>query len=260
TFNHWYIIFWSQLLRLGVLAAVFLIFSWELRISWLSLTLAVLSSGIFLLGLRFTFHALKVGPVSLASPFIGSYAFPAVLLSLVFLGEQLQYSQLVAVVLLIFGAILISVSSRTHLPQRNFWTQPVVRLALIGAICIGTAVFFLAQLVHLAGWQTAIMLQTIVLIVGSGIGLWLTGVALLPANRKPLNGAIIGLSAFGLMGALMLSYGFSVSLVAIVAPVASTSPLITVGLSLYFFKERLSRYQLVGILVVVLALSLLAVR
>ncbi len=245
---------------LALIVGAFVIMGWKVYFSGEALIPALLTGGLLILGQRAIFHAFKLGPVCLASPFVSVYALVAALLSIVFLHERLRPIQLVAVFFLVLGGMLASVSHDTHRPQKRFWRQPTVYWALVGAICIGISLFFLAQLVHLVGWQNSMLAQGIIVILGVGTFMTITKESFFSSKYRPINKTIIGIAAFGFIGTILVNYGFSSSLVAIVAPVTSVSPLITVALALYFFKERLSRYQLIGALVVILGLTLLSIR
>lgn len=255
----WHAVFWSQLARLIMVGAAFAAFGWSVVLTGPAILWACLSGTLFLIGYTTALKAFQLGPVSLASPFVSGYAFVASLLSIVFLNERLQILQVVAVCLLVAGAMLASVSGDTHRFHKDFWRQPTVLLALAAALCIGISVLFLAQLVRTAGWQNAMLYQSIIMTLGSALYMALKRMSF-SRDGQPITRTIVGVAFFGMLGGSLLSYGISTSLVAIVAPVASISPLITVGLALYFFKERLSAYQLTGALVVIIALSLLSVR
>ncbi|HUC20441.1 MAG TPA: DMT family transporter [Candidatus Polarisedimenticolaceae bacterium] len=259
-YSAWHMLLWGQVIKLGLVATTFLVLGWHFQFTGYAMVLALCSGVILVAGQLAAFQAFKLGPVGLASPFVSGYALVAAALSLLFLHEYLRPLQLAAVALLIFGGVLASISGETNRPRKDFWRQPTVLLALTAAFCIGVCLFFLAQLVHEIGWQSAMLLQCLVVTVCAALLLQVRKVPLAPDGRWPVNRTVLVAAAFGFVGTVMINFGFSSSLVAIVAPVASISPLITVGLALLFFKERLSVYQLTGALVVIFALSLLSVR
>ncbi|HEX7260029.1 MAG TPA: DMT family transporter [Candidatus Saccharimonadia bacterium] len=255
-----YTAFWAQAIKVGLVATCFIALGWQLHITEVALLWAFLSGGITAIGLIAGFHALKLGPVGLASPFISGYALIAALLSLSFLHESLRPMQLIAVVLLVAGAMMASMNIQTHRPHKGFWMKPAVLFALTAALGIGTGLFFLALLVREVGWQSSTFLQSCMMLAVMGLGMVLSKQPLFSQKRQPLSWALIGAASFSFIATILINFGFSSSLVAIVAPVASISPLVTVGLALYFFRERLSAYQLVGAMVIIAALTLLAVR
>ncbi len=259
-YNALHVSFWIQFLRVIITATLFIMLGWQLTITPLAIILTVLSGAVLLMGQVSAFQALKIGPVGLASPFISTYALVSATLSIILLHERLRPLQLLAVALLVAGAMLASVNDKTHRPHKDFWRQRTVLLALWGAFCIGVGLVILAFLIREVGWQGAMLLQGLSITLAGAVVMRITKTPFRPPNRAPISGFLLGAAAFSFLGALMIILGISSSLVAIVAPVASISPLFTVILALIFLKEKLSKYQLAGAFTIICGLVLLSVR
>ncbi len=251
--------FWTQFLQLGIVAVVFLVLGWHWEFKPIALVLALSYGAVFFTGLTMAWRAFRIGPVSLASAFVSGYALVAVLIALTLLHEHLMLRQGLAIAIMIGGAMLCSVGKGIKL-QGSFWRQPVVVYALLGALGIGGSFVLIDLMVKTVGWQSALLLQSGGVVVCSSVMLKLRGNSFLPQGRLPINSTVIACAICLEIGGIMLTYGFSTALVAIVALVASVSPLITVAMSLIFFKERLSLYQAAGIGGITGGLVLLAVR
>jgi drug/metabolite transporter (DMT)-like permease len=252
-------VFWTQLLELGLITVIFVVLGWHWEFKPAIIGLALAYGVVFSIGLTSAWQAFRIGPVSLASAFVSGYALVVAIIALTLLHEHLAFKQALAIVIMVGGAILCSFRQRVKLAG-SFWRQTVILYALVGALGIGGSLIIVDLMVRQVGWQSALLMQGAGALICMGVLLKLHGSAFVSEGRLPINPTVIMCAVFLELGAIMLAYGFSTSLVAVVAPVASVSPLITVALSLISFKERLSRYQTAGIGGIIGGLVLLAIR
>jgi drug/metabolite transporter (DMT)-like permease len=251
--------FWTQLLQLGLIVVVFFALGWRWEFKPAIIGLALAYGLVFFTGLTMAWRAFRIGPVSLASAFVSTYALVVAVIALTLLHERLTSRQELAILIMVGGAVFCSFRQRLQL-SGGFWRQPTVVYALLGAAGIGGSMIIIEFMVRMVGWQSSLLMQSAGAVACSAVLLRLRGESFLPPSRRPFSLTIIACAVCMEGAAIMLTYGFSTSLVAVVAPVASISPLITVALSLIFFKEQLSRYQVGGIGAIVAGLVLLAMR
>jgi drug/metabolite transporter (DMT)-like permease len=128
-------------------------------------------------------------------------------------------------------------------------------LALVSALTYGTGAFWLGAYAASAGWLVADLAVYI-------ISVTVLLVALLCKQQVP-QGSLVGMAwatAAGLAEAAALvafARGGEAGQVALTAAVSSTYPVIPLAAGLLMFRERLSRFQVLGVCVTVTGLTLL---
>jgi len=204
------------------------------------------------------YKSLKVGKVCIVMPIASCWAMITVVLSVVFLGESLDVAQLFGILFAIVGAVLVSfkLSDLKNLNIKKH-AHEGIEFAVIAAFAYGTNFVLIDVLVSEIGWFLSIlMIETIVvfiLILYSGAT---KSDVSFPKKVFPFV-ILVGI----LDATAYLSYGIGVTsdLGSVVAPIAASSPAISILLSKIFFKEDLEINQKIGILSVVSALVLLAI-
>lgn len=249
--------FWTQTFQLVIVGVLFVVLGWQWQFKPIVILYAFLYGATFFTGLTLAWRAFRIGPVSIASSFVSSYALVAVIIAIIFLHERITLQQQVAVLVMIAGAMLCSLHGDEKI-KGSFWKQPVIIYAFLGAAGIGASLTFVDLMVKAVGWQTSALMQSVGAVSCAAVMLKARGDRFLPEGKVPLTPLTIAAAISLETGGIMFSYGFSAALVAIVAPVASISPLITMALSLIYFRERLSSYQYAGVGGIVAGLVLLA--
>jgi drug/metabolite transporter (DMT)-like permease len=202
------------------------------------------------------YRALQLGPLVVVSPVTAAYAVIGVGLSMVVLNERPGAVALLGAAVTILGVMLAS----TDLKKLRDGTHgfPVgLRWALLAALMFGIGGFVLGWGSKQIGWVPAlwasrsIQMAWIVLLaaakprdlkrVGSDVGTWMA----------------VAAGVTDLIGVAMFSIGARAGFLSIVLVASAIFPLIAVGLSVAFLKERPVANQLVGAVVVVAGLILL---
>lgn len=248
---------WSQIIGTSILVAAFFLFFKFPVISLTSLVIILIGAFLNIVALLAFYRGMQIGTVSIISPISSSYAVITVILSLTFLNEKITALQAAGIILAIFGTVLASfkLHDLLKLKLRNISTG--AGYGLIAMIGWGIAFVLLSSLVKEIGW-----FYPPLLIKAVGIFYVLAYAGTLKKDISfPKNAAlvVIFVGILETVGFLFLGAGMSSEQTAIVAPVSSTYPLITIILAQIFFREVLDLNQKIGIASVLVGLVLLSV-
>ncbi len=178
----------------------------------------------------------------------------AALFGLVFLGETVTAGTLMAIAVSVFGVMLISVA-HTALTARNLVATTFSRTALIGlasGTCFGvSAVAYRAASLSLGGpnftMQAAITLLVVITFQTLVMAAWMLArdraeLSRIAAAWKPslFVGFVGATASFGWFMAMTLQQA------AIVKALAQIEMIFTFASSVFFFKERINRFETAG--------------
>jgi uncharacterized membrane protein len=192
-------------------------------------------------------QALRMGNPALVGTVAGAYTGPAVILSVLFLGELLNAGQIFFIAVTIIGVIGASLDIRS-LRGRRVRMDKSVMFAIL-TLCSWSIYFtFMKVPINEAGWYWPSLIATFVsLLVYVGVYVAMkqpsgTYAPLKQGLLPALGNAIIGGGATVLYN-VALSYGN----VSVVAPIAGSYLVLFVILASLVFREPLSRQQTAGI-------------
>lgn len=201
------------------------------------------------------YRAFRVGMLSVVSPIAAGNAVIPVVLALIVLGERPLPWQYGGIVMVLAGVVLLSIRGRTPLPAHA--GRLGVAPALVCLVLFGTALFCMKLSVDRLRPDTVALA---VRVVGAAVlGLWLLARGRL---TLPPRGVRLPLLAAGVLDAAALVFfceALTRTLLSLVAPIASTIPVVTVALARVFLAERLSGPQKGGLILAVAGVALVAV-
>ncbi len=249
--------FWVEITSIIILIPIFLTFFKFPSLSLLNILLILIIGALSLIAILSFYKGLQVGTISIISPIAASYAVVTVILSLIFLKETLTALQATGISIVILGAILTSFKFHDLIKLRVKNIAKGVKYALIAMFGWGILFVLLDILISELGWFLPfvfiITTEIFCLLAYSG------------ATKKDISfPKNIGLFVI-LVGVLetiaFLSFGVGVSSqpTAILAPIISAFPAITIILARIFFKEILELNQKIGIVSVLMGLVLLSI-
>lgn len=248
--------FWIQAIGLAVYSLIFLLFFEFPAISLVTFGIILITAFLGITSVTSFYKGLQIGIVSIISPIAASYAVVTVILSLIFLNETITAFQAIGISFVIFGAILASFKFHDLIRLKVKKVAAGVKYAVFTMLGWGVFMALMDVLVSGLGWFLPILLIVTVeifyLLAYSGI------------TKKsvsfPKNIALFVILAGVLEVIAFLSFGFSITSedVAIVAPIISAFPVITIILARIFFKEILELNQKIGIVAVLVGLILLS--
>ncbi len=208
--------------------------------------------------------AIELSDVSVISAITRTSAVVTVLLSVIFLGEKLQFVQYIAIAVIIIGVILLSLDIKKINGERILCEKKGLFLSFFVLFLWGIMYFLMKYSVDSVGViYTTFYLEFFVLF---WIALLLfqkkhcedfkSGIEQLKIEKKLLFFlAVIG--CLTALGSLFYSYAISFIYVSIAIVISNISPLITAIIAKIFIQERLSRNKVIGIVLTIVGVIIL---
>jgi len=251
-------LFWSQ--AAGALAILLFALvagaNFTLFVPVLLLTPA--AAVVYSLGYLFLFTGFKKGNVSIVAATMNLWAVFTMTFAFLFMGQRLSTSQGVGVFMIISGAMLASVDWR-GLGRQGAKLSLGVREAILGAFFFG--IFW--NISELISEQIGWLLTT--LLVKFEIVLFLLLVA--AVRRQPirleksatsLKYLIFMMGVIEVSAVALVNYGLTIGDAILITPIASALSIVTIALAVIFLKDRVSRFQGVGIAAAIAGIILTA--
>ncbi|MFA6097676.1 MAG: DMT family transporter [Candidatus Paceibacterota bacterium] len=248
---------WAQLTSVMLLFFIFLAYYDLPKFTFYTIALVMTAGTLGVVSNLSFYQSLRVGKVCIVMPVASCWAMITVVLSMIFLGESLDIAQLFGIVFAIAGASLVSfkLSDLKNLDIKKHAHQGV-EFAVVAAFAYGTNFVLIDVLVSEIGWFLSILMIEIVVVF---LLLFYSG-ATKSDIAFPKNVFLFVILVGILDATAYLSYGIGVTseFGSIVAPIAASSPAISILLAKIFFKEYLEINQKIGILSVISGLILLS--
>jgi drug/metabolite transporter (DMT)-like permease len=245
--------FWSQIVALIIMFPI--LFFKLPKFSFYIYTM-LFFAGMSALVSNFAFYkSLKTGKVSIVMPIASCWAIVTIFISIIFLGELLTGANALGAIFAIIGVILILFRKYNSEKNKTSNSNGII-YAAIAAFAYGVDFVIIDLLANEIGWFLPIFfigtINAFMLLIYAGI-------------RKSNLSFPRNVSSFVILVGILdtiayLFYSTSVTLEfgAIVAPIAATSPAISILLAKIFFKEKIRLIQKMGIVFVLAGLVLLS--
>jgi uncharacterized membrane protein len=211
------------------------------------------------------YRGLELGPVSVVSPVLASYAVGPVVLAIVLLGESLSIVVAGGIVLTIVGTALASTDLRTF--RTGVERAPGLRWAIAASALFGVGAYVFGWASQRAGWLPAIWFSR-----SLSAGLFLVWAVAAAGRRRSaadkrardrrtpirLSTAAVGLAvALGAVDTLAASAygrGSEVGYISIVTAASAIYPVLPVLAGTVFLHERPAPNQTVGVAILIAGL------
>jgi drug/metabolite transporter (DMT)-like permease len=219
----------------------------------------IVSAGLLTLAFAYFIRAMAEGPAGVAAPIANSYSAVTLVLSLLFFNVMLSGKAIAALVLVIFGAVLLSSDKQLF---RGKWLHlKTVKLALVPLAAWGVGFALLNLVVENNDWHETLFVVTAAMAAFAAVAMLLVApkkdrefkAVFSLKHKTPLIAGTIGIAgAVAFFSAGDLAGNFVVP-----AVLASVSPLVTSYLAFLFDKERLSLLNRLGAVLAVAGIALL---
>ena len=220
--------------------------------------IGVAAAGLTVSGALALSKAFALGKASIVAPVVTSYGVVTTLLSWA-AGEQIGLLQLLCIALCVVGVILSSIHGDSKIPHA-IQASSSVAYALLAALFYGTSFWLQGQFVlPVLGPVTMLWLAYLIgLIVLLAIVLRIKDGLKMPPLKNCMT--LTGASLMNLGGFSSFAWGAVAGSVSVVTVISTLSGGIAAILGYVFFKERLGKIQVLGVILVLLGAFVLHLK
>lgn len=203
------------------------------------------------------FYGLRQGKLSVVSPVVATFSVYTVALSCIYLGERPTLFQWVGIVTAITGILVIA----THFRQVRFSATwgflPGVGAGLVSAVSFGVQFFLFKYAVDELGPILPILIfraMTVsALLLDSGVRntpVWI-------ADRKPVAALLVA-GVFDALAYFLYNSGIQREYASLVVTMCGIYPAFTILLAHLFLRERLTRFQWGGAVLILAGIAFIS--
>ncbi len=248
--------FWIQVLGLPLTALFIPFFGVNLSFNIYFLPIIVFSIGIFFTFIIYT-KSLSIGPVPVVQAVLRLGSFITFILAILFLGETVNLTKIVAGILIILGVILVSFDLKILFKKKIKTLTKAIPYALLQAFINGIIFTLLAiSIKHFDGFSANLAVRLIV------VPLFLaSSFTVRKPNKNFFKSSwriLLFIAAVDAVAFILFTVSIKLYQVSLVAMTQSTFPVITAILCAAFLHEHLIRSQKVGIVITFTGSFLLA--
>lgn len=206
------------------------------------------------------YYVIAQGQVSLTGTVLALYPCITVVLSLFFLHEQPSLFQKLAIILILLGAVILAIGEDIQVLKKfkiNTWFW----WATGGGLSIGISDFLAKIAVNKGGIYTYIFTYGIAFLVVVLISFIFDkkGRQLPKFTARKFLPTIVGVTMVE-AGLVSFYIAMASGLISVVAPLSSVYVAITAVLAWFFLKERINRFQMVGIVFSIIGVVLVSIK
>lgn len=240
-------LFWSQLAGLISILLLAFIFKTEINIPVLAIILSPVASIVYSAGYLFFFKGFEKGNMSIISATMNLWAVFTMLFAFIFMGQRLTTTQTIGVFMIIAGATLASIDWGS-IGSQKLRLSLGVREAIFGAFFFGIFWNISEIISEEIGW----LMTTLLIKFGIAIFLLIFSFAVKQEvglmNSSTKTKYVILLMGIIEVGAVALvNYGLTIGDAILITPIASALSIVTILLAVIFLKDKVSKFQGVGV-------------
>jgi uncharacterized membrane protein len=250
--------FWSEVICI-LIASLYIPFTYQQlsKITLESVIWLLILIPVGLLPFITFYEGLRVGNASLVGTIAGSFGSLVVILSVIFLGERINTAQVISMVIIFTGVILSSLNFN-NLKAKQILTDKGIPYALISFFLWGIYFTFIKIPVRNFGWFWPSYFSW----CGFPLILLFMKVKSVKLQFIKGNKYLIFVTINALLQILgLFSYNLASTKgqTAIVAPIASSYPVLFAVLAYFVFKDRLSKQQVMGVIITLTGIIFLSI-
>jgi len=256
--GHFKTFFWSQLAGLVFAAFLTLAFAINLNIPVEIALLILLASVFYAAAYLLFFKGFELGNVSIISATMNLYAVFTILFAFIFLGQRLSTFQFLGVLMIIAGVAIVSLKW-SDIQDRNIKLLSGVKETILAALLFGIFWILSEMISEKIGWLST------TLFVKVGIVLFLLLFSLLVNRELGIARAdpktkrlILFAGVLEAAAVAIVNWGLTIGDVILVTPISSALSIVTITMAVIFLKEKISRLQGAGMVMVMTGIVLTA--
>lgn len=249
--------FLTQIISLIVYLLIFFAVPFKPGVSQGILLTSIIAGLLMIVAYAAFYKSLEVGKVAIGTSISSCWALLTVFIAYFFFKEPLSNVHFAGIGFAILGIFLTSVKSKDFmlLKSKPASAEKGVLLGIIALVGWGIAFALIDILVANTDWFHAILFIKISTVIFT---LPYVFVKRPVVSFRNVTSLLIIVGILETVAYLALGFGFSVGSSTLVAPVASTYPVVAVILARLFLNEKLEKNQYLGISFVILGVIILA--
>lgn len=226
---------------------------YSLQMLLFNITLGIIATA----GLVAFYEGLRIGSASLVGTISASFAAFVVVLSIIFFKEAISTNQAIAIIIVFVGFILASLDF-DELKKRKVKVGREIILAIVAMITWSIYWTFIKVPIKEVGWFWPHYINTLSAIPVLFLYIYARKMGVTSLNHKGaflpilLNAALLG------AGSLAFNFSLQEGLAAVVAPIAGSYPTLFVALAFWFFKDKITKLQVGGIIITLIGIVALS--
>lgn len=253
-------LFWMQIVGFLVASIYFLINLSSFNIATVPrfFTILMIVGLLQLIANLFFYKGFKEGQVSLVSPIGSSWAMVTVILSVMFLREAPQPIQIMGILLTFIGLILASINIKELFEIKKLTVLAGVREGIIAMIGWGLSFFLIVPASQALDWFLPVYIFRFSTLLFLTLYIFFKKLPLKTSLKPSLAALYLPIGFLSIVAPFSYSFGVGGEYASIVAPIAASSPLITIVLARIFLKEKITLNQASGIAAIITGIILIS--
>lgn len=202
------------------------------------------------------YEGIRIGNASLVGTIAASFGALTAIFSVIFLNDKLSLFQIIAIAIIFIGLFISSIDLKS-LNIKNIITDKGVPYGLATMVLWGIYYTFIRIPVRQVGWFWPSYLGIVGILVVL-LYMWLKKIKL----EKLQNPKIISFAFLSALLVTMAIYAYNFAIIkgqtAVVAPIVGSYPILFITLCHFVFKDKLTKQQLIGVLITLLGIVTLS--
>ncbi len=250
--------FWSQIAGLLLIIILVLINNPSFTIDSALVVLTIFGGFAYAAGYLLFYKGFEIGNVSVISAVINLQVVFVIAISL-FRGQSLTLFQIPAIILLLIGVTFVSVNF-ADLKKGTITLLKGVKETLLATVMFGIFYWPVNEfVVEKTDWLSISLITKLTAVIV--VFLFVKFKKQTLTIKKVTKNLVVLVSCVGLLeaiGVLSVTFGQSYGDGIIVAPISSALTVVTVGLAMIFLKEKITKIQAAGIMMVIIGIVMTA--
>jgi len=251
-------LFWSQLAGLFFAALLTVAFAVNLNIPMGIAVLILVASNLYAVAYLLFFKGFELGNVSIISATMNLWAVFTMLFAFIFLRQRLSTFQFLGVVMIMAGVALVSLK-RSDIKDNNIKLLSGVKETIFAALLFGIFWNISEIISEKIGWVSTTLFVKVGVVLFMLLFSLLINRELSVAKTTPKTKMMILFAGFLEAGAVAcVNWGLTIGDAILVAPISSALSLVTITMAVIFLKEKITKLQGFGMVIVITGIVLTA--
>jgi bacterial/archaeal transporter family protein len=250
--------FWSQLAGLVFATLLIFVFAINLNMPTRIAVLIPVASILYAAAYLLFFKGFELGNVSIISATMNLWAVFTMIFAFIFLGQRLSTFQFLGVVMIIAGVAFVSLKW-SDIKDQNIKLFSGIKETILAALLFG--IFWnLSEIISEdIGWLSTTLFVKIGIVLFMLLFSLLIKRELRVANTTPkIMMMILFAGVLEAAAVATVNWGLTIGEAILVTPIASALSIVTIMMAVIFLKEKITKLQAIGMIIVITGIVLTA--